>query len=278
MKRKEMKWRRDHSPCAWKHEDDYGVNEDSNLSHSVRASDKEVSQRTTTLTDNTKKRETTKTNDLQCMKTHALASTTLTCSQSVWGHFAQYFVSSIQLLSLFPFIQFLTCTRIPCRDSLCENGSIEVLSLHKLWSCPIRPVPVLQSNHTKKEPPGHTRRCAESMPAVHATLHLKLSPASLQRVQLKGGEEQKEMLEDKGNQEKESEVDGEVTQRAHETWRWRWDEQGTNLSQSVCTRNHSTDKENSDNWEETQLTNKGHSRVFSCCSRECSHASGLRPH
>ena len=47
-----------------KHEDDHGVNEDSNLSglepDSVRASNKEDSQRTTTLTDN-KKGETTKT-------------------------------------------------------------------------------------------------------------------------------------------------------------------------------------------------------------------------
>ena len=39
-----------------KHEDDYGMNEDSNLSHSVRASNKEDSQRTTTLTDNKKER------------------------------------------------------------------------------------------------------------------------------------------------------------------------------------------------------------------------------
>ena len=39
-----------------KHEDDYGVNEDSNLSQSVRASNKEDSQRTTTLTDNKKER------------------------------------------------------------------------------------------------------------------------------------------------------------------------------------------------------------------------------
>ena len=42
-------------------------------------------------------------------------------------------------------------------------------------------------------------------------------------------------------EEKESEWDGEVearvTQHAHETWRW-WDEQGANLSQCVCTRNH----------------------------------------
>ena len=43
--------------------------------------------------------------------------------------FALYFVSTIQLLSLYPFIQFLTCTRIPGRDSHCENGSFEVLSL-----------------------------------------------------------------------------------------------------------------------------------------------------
>ena len=44
-----------------KHEDDDGVNEDSNLSRlepdSVRASIKEDGQRTTTLTDNKKKRD-----------------------------------------------------------------------------------------------------------------------------------------------------------------------------------------------------------------------------
>ena len=39
-----------------KHEDDYGVNEDSNLSQSVRVSIKEDSQRTTTLTDNKNER------------------------------------------------------------------------------------------------------------------------------------------------------------------------------------------------------------------------------
>ena len=40
---------------------------------------------------------------------------------------------------------------------------------------------------------------------------------------LKEGEEQKEVLEAKDDEEKESEIDGEVeervTQRAHETWR-----------------------------------------------------------
>ena len=98
-----------------------------NLSYSVRASSKEDSQRTTTLTDN-KKRETTKTKDLQCMKTHALASTTLTCSPNVSSHFTHCLVSLCTSCRQFnccrcnPSIQFLTCTRIPCRDSHCENG------------------------------------------------------------------------------------------------------------------------------------------------------------
>ena len=47
--------------------------------------------------------------------------------------------------------------------------------------------------------------------------------AWLQPTYLKEGEEQKEVLEAKDDEEKESEVDGEVeervTQRAHETWR-----------------------------------------------------------
>ena len=69
-----------------KHEDDCGMNGDSNLSQSVRASDKEDSQKTTTLTDN-KEERLQKTKDLQCMMTHALASTTLTDSPSVSRHF-----------------------------------------------------------------------------------------------------------------------------------------------------------------------------------------------
>ena len=75
-----------------KHEDDNGMNGDSNLSRlepdSVRASHKEDSQRTTTPTDNKEERLTTKkTKDLRCMMAHALASTTLTDSPSVSGHF-----------------------------------------------------------------------------------------------------------------------------------------------------------------------------------------------
>ena len=38
-----------------KHVDDCGMNEDSNLSHNVRASNKEDSQKATTLTDNKKR-------------------------------------------------------------------------------------------------------------------------------------------------------------------------------------------------------------------------------
>ena len=68
--------------------DDYGMNGDSNLSHSVRESNKEESLRTTTLTDN-KEERLRKTKDLQCIMAHALASTTLTDFPSVSGHFAR---------------------------------------------------------------------------------------------------------------------------------------------------------------------------------------------
>ena len=80
-----------------KREDDYGVNEDSNLSHGVRACNKEDSQRTTTQTDK-KKKETSKTKDLQCMKTRALASTTLTCSPSLSGHYIVGFRSVLRVV------------------------------------------------------------------------------------------------------------------------------------------------------------------------------------
>ena len=73
------------------HEDDYGVNEDSNLSHSVRASNKEDSQRTTTLTDNRKERLRKRSfNAWRLMHWHQLR---LTCSPSVSGHFTHCWVS-----------------------------------------------------------------------------------------------------------------------------------------------------------------------------------------
>ena len=58
------------------------------------------------------------------------------------------------------------------------------------------------------------------------------------------------MQEDEGNEEREGEVDGEQQTRTTLTTEKRHYEQ----------------------------TSSGFSRVFSCCSRECSHASGLRPH
>ena len=69
------------------------------------------------------------------MKTHALASTTLTCSPSVSAHFTHCWVSLCASCRQFNccrcnhFAQLLTCTRTPCRDSHCANGSFEVLSL-----------------------------------------------------------------------------------------------------------------------------------------------------
>ena len=118
-----------------KHEDDHGMNEDSNLSHSVRASIKEDSQRTTTQTDN-KKRETTKTKDLQCMTTHASASTTLTCSPSVAGHFTHCWAS---LCASCRQCNCCRCTHLfnfwPVREFLAEiytakTGLLRLLSLH----------------------------------------------------------------------------------------------------------------------------------------------------
>ena len=49
------------------------------------------------------------------------------------GLFALHFVSPIQLLSLYQFIQFLTCTRIPCRDSHCENGLMRCCLCTPRW-------------------------------------------------------------------------------------------------------------------------------------------------
>ena len=71
-----------------KHEDDYGMNEDSNLSHSVRAS-KQGRQSKDDDTNWQQRRETTKTKDLQCMMAHTLASTTLTDFPSVSRHFTR---------------------------------------------------------------------------------------------------------------------------------------------------------------------------------------------
>ena len=100
----------------------------------MRASNKEDSQRTTSLTDNKKRdyeNEESSMHDDSCiginyahrfpkcfMLLHTLLGFSLCTSCRQFN------------LSLCHFIQFLTCARIPCIVSHCENGSFEVLSLH----------------------------------------------------------------------------------------------------------------------------------------------------
>ena len=86
---------------------------------------------------NRQQKDTTRTKDLQCMKTRALASTTLTLtgSSSVSGHFTHCWVSLCTSCRQFNFVavasySILTCARIPCRVSHCGKRSFEVLSLH----------------------------------------------------------------------------------------------------------------------------------------------------
>ena len=47
--------------------------------------------------------------------------------------FALYFMSSILIIVAVTINSILTCTPIPYRDSHCENGSFEVLSLHLFY-------------------------------------------------------------------------------------------------------------------------------------------------
>ena len=91
-------------------EEERGVSEDSNLRQSVRASNKEDSQRTTTLTDNKerlRKRRSSKHED-SCIGIN-YAHMFPKCFRSlhtVLG-FALYFVSSIKLLSLYHLLNWL---------------------------------------------------------------------------------------------------------------------------------------------------------------------------
>ena len=82
------------------------------------------------------------------------------------------------------------------------------------------------------------------------------------------GERQQEVQEDKRDEEIGDEVNGEVeeeiTQRAHETWLWRWSEQGTNLSHIVRARNQS--KDNDVNWQQKRdYENEGSSMDDDSC-------------
>ena len=138
MMRKEMKWmeksKRSEATLTARmnHEDDHGMNEESNLSQTMCVHlNKENGQGTMTLTDN-KEERLQKTKDLQCMMPHALASTTLTefpkCFRSLHTLLGFTLCTSCHQFNCChctnQFIQFLTCTRIPCRDSHCENGLV----------------------------------------------------------------------------------------------------------------------------------------------------------
>ena len=112
-----------------KHENDDGVNRDSNLSRlepdSVCASNKEDSQRTTTLTDN-KKRDCEKEGSSMHEDSRIginYAHMFPKCFKSLHTllGFALYFMSSIVILVAVTIYSILTCTRIPCRDSHCEK-------------------------------------------------------------------------------------------------------------------------------------------------------------
>ena len=124
-----------------KHDDDYGMSEDSNLSRlepdSVRASIKEDSQRTTTLTDNKKRdyeNEGSSMHEDSCIGIN-YAHMFPKCFRSLHTLLGFSLCTSCRqflLVVAVTIYSILTCTRIPCRDSHCENGSFEVLSSHWL--------------------------------------------------------------------------------------------------------------------------------------------------
>ena len=73
------------------------------------------------------------------------------------------------------------------------------------------------------------------------------------------GVKQQEEQENKRDEEIGDEVNGEVeevTQHTHETWRWLWDEQGTNLSHSVCNYQGRQSKDNDTNWQQKERPRK----------------------
>ena len=114
-----------------KDEDHYGMNEDSNLSHSVHASNKEDSQRTKTLTDNKKRdyeNEGSSMHEDSCIGIN-YAHMFSKCFRSLHKLLGFSFCTSCRQfnLSLYQIIEFLTCTRIPCRDSHCVNRSSDVV-------------------------------------------------------------------------------------------------------------------------------------------------------
>ena len=119
------------------HEDDHGMNGDSNLSQTVCVYlNKENSQGTMTLT--TRKRDY-KTNKLSCGSIHSVHES---LDVLVSFFMLQFIAHVVVLVALFfcqqfnccqctKIIHFLTCTGIPCRDSHCENGLVRCC-LYKL--------------------------------------------------------------------------------------------------------------------------------------------------
>ena len=118
------------------HEDDHGMNGDPNLSQPVCVYlNKENSQATMTRT--TRKRDY-KTYTLSCGSIHSLHES---LDVLVSFFMLQFIAHVVVLVALYchqfnccqctKFIHFLTCTRIPCRDSHCENGLVRCC-LYKL--------------------------------------------------------------------------------------------------------------------------------------------------
>ena len=108
---------------------------------------REDSQRTTTPTNNKKRdyeNEGSSMHDGSCIGIN-YAHRFPKCLRSLHTLLGFSLYSSCRQfnLSLYHFIQFLTCTRIPCRDSHCENGSFEVLSFTKFPVVPQFRIPSL---------------------------------------------------------------------------------------------------------------------------------------
>ena len=122
----------------------------------MRASIKEDSQKATTLTDNKKRdyeNEGSSMHEDSCIginyaHTHMFPK----CFRSLHTllGFALCFVSSILIFVAVIIYSILTCTRIPCRDLHCENGSFEVLSLQNQYSRVLLPPPSVTRSTTRK--------------------------------------------------------------------------------------------------------------------------------
>ena len=131
--------KRSHSTHAWNMSVTMGWMKTQTWSWaSVRASIKEDSQRTTTLTDSKKRereyeKEGSTMHEDSCIGIN-YAQRFPKCFRSIHTllGFALCFMSSILIIVAVTTYSILTCTRIPCRDSHCENVSFEVLSLQFL--------------------------------------------------------------------------------------------------------------------------------------------------